>query len=409
MQILYIVPYVPTLIRTRPYNLIHHLAQTHDVTVVTAWSNTQEQAAIRDLQAVCAVRAARLTRWQSLRNVVRHLPTRIPLQAYYCWTKAVADQIDALIAEGKRFDAVHVEHLRGVPYGLHWQSIVESYPHLQNVPVVWDSVDCISYLFRQAAAHGGDGFGRFATRFDLKRTERFEANMVQTFDHTVVTSQLDKDALIELGEAVGVSYADRISVISNGVDLDYFTPDSSIERNPATLVVTGKMSYHANIAMVTTLVDHIMPLVWQHRPDARLQIVGKDPPRQLQAFDTHPQIEVTGIVPDVRDYLQKATIAVAPVQYGAGIQNKVLEAMACATPTVASQKAVAAIAVQSGHDLLVGDTHIHIANHICTLLNNPQHAQQLGQAGRCYVEQHHDWRGCARRLSEVYEMVNCEW
>ena len=142
-----------------------------------------------------------------------------------------------------------------------------------------------------------------------------------------------------------------ISVLPNGVDLGYFYVGEELKREPATLVISGKMSYHANVSMTLEMVREILPVIWDQRPETKLWIVGKDPPREIQELGQHPKITVTGTVPDIRPYLQNATIAVAPITYGAGIQNKVLEAMACATPVVASSQAVSALNTISGKDI----------------------------------------------------------
>jgi polysaccharide biosynthesis protein PslH len=89
----------------------------------------------------------------------------------------------------------------------------------------------------------------------------------------------------------------KVSVLANGVDLDYFQPgDEQKPREPATLVVSGKMSYHANVSMVLHLVNNIMPHVWAERPDVRLLVVGKDPTREIQALGEHSAVTVTGTV-----------------------------------------------------------------------------------------------------------------
>ena len=64
--------------------------------------------------------------------------------------------------------------------------------------------------------------------------------------------------------------------LPNGVDLDYFHP-ATPRSQPETILFSGKISYHANEAAVLQLARAIMPLVWQHRPNARLVIAGKDP------------------------------------------------------------------------------------------------------------------------------------
>jgi glycosyltransferase involved in cell wall biosynthesis len=104
--------------------------------------------------------------------------------------------------------------------------------------------------------------------------------------------------------------------------------------------------------------------------------------------------------------VQKATLAVAPIRYGTGIQNKVLEAMACATPVVASHQAVSALQVEPGEDLIVADQPREFARAVLELLNNPERRLRVGRAGRMYVEKHHDWRKSAADLEDIYHAVS---
>jgi len=113
-------------------------------------------------------------------------------------------------------------------------------------------------------------------------------------------------------------------------------------------------------------------------------------------------VVVTGTVDDIRPFLRTATLAIAPIQYGVGIQNKVLEALACGTPVVATPQAVSALAVRAGEDLVVGRTPGELATAIVTLLDDPDRRRRVGQAGRAYVERYHTWHRVAGRLSDVY-------
>ena len=441
MHILFIVPYTPTPIRTRPYNLIRGLAaRGHQVTLATLWQDEEERAALGRLEEEgIHILAAHLSRGRALWNCLRGLPTGQPLQAHYCWSPSLARALGFEIRDS-RFDVIHVEHLRGARYGLYLKSLISD-PQ-SPIPVVWDSVDCISYLFEQAAARSGSFFGRWATRLELGRTRRYEGWLVGQFDRVLVTSGVDKAALeglARISEAAKQRSSESassfqlypipnpqspisnlqspisnlqspipnpqspISVLPNGVALDYFTPSAG-PREPDTLVFTGKMSYHANVTAALYLVEEIMPHVWAQRPRARAWIVGKDPPREVQKLATgEPRITVTGRIPDVRPYLWRAAVAVAPIPYGAGIQNKVLEAMACGTPVVATPQAVSALGVVNGEHALVAEGPDAFAAAVLRLLDDAALRQALGQAGRRYVEQHHDWREIVERLEGTYE------
>lgn len=403
LNILFIVPYVPNLIRVRPYNLIRGLSERGNrVTVLTLWSDQVEKDSVEQLKGHAdRVIALHLPRWRTVVNSLSVLPTQEPIQMAYCWHPAFAARIGQVLqgAHGHPpFDAVHIEHLRGARYGLYLRSLAN---HRMTVPpVIWDSVDSISLLFRQAKKQSKSLLGLLVTKIEHRRTERYEGRLLGQFDRVVVTSGVDRQAF--LGLAASPEQHSRLAVIPNGVDLNYFKPDPRINREPATLVITGKMSYHANITMVHNFVQDVLPLVWRERPDVKLWIVGKEPPSSIRRLHRHPNIHVTGTVVDVACYLQKATISVAPVTYGSGIQNKVLEAMACGTPIIASPKAVSAIGALAGRDLLVAEDPINFAKEIVGLLANHEHRQRIGEAGRCFVEKHHNWSNIAAQFESLY-------
>ena len=398
MNIAFVVPYVPNKIRTRSYNLIRHLAKAgHDVSVFTIVSNLREEADVAALQAMgFKVYFRRLPSWRSALNCLAVVPTNIPLQSVFSWDAELARQlVVALKANNPRFDVVHVEHLRGSQYARH---VVTQAP---GIPVVWDSVDCISHLFEQAGRNGSNFFGNIVTRFELGRTRQAEAEAIRLFDHVLTTSVVDKNALLALPAS------DRtpspVSVLPGGVDLEYFHPNLDVTPKPDTLVFSGKLSYHANIAMVSHLVHEIMPYVWQKRPRVRLIIAGKDPSRSVIEFAKNPLIEVTGTVEDIRPYLWMATVAVVPLVYGAGIQNKILEAMACGTPVVTNSSALAALHVIPDRDILVGDDANSFAAKILRLLESQDARAEVGGAGERYVRKNHDWRLITEGLIQIYK------
>lgn len=403
MKILFIVPYVPNLVRVRPYNLIRYLVrQGHSVTLATLYSTNQEKNELEHLKNIVdQIIALPLPVSRSFLNVAQAVLSRDPLQTAYCWNPQLQHLIHHQLTDAKiPFDVVHIEHLRGVRYGLAIKEVARK----MKTPLIWDSVDNITYLFKQSSVQSKRLINRWITRFELGRTARFETWVVDQFERVLVTSPNDRQAFIELNPSQ--KSQERIKVLPNGVDLEYFTPDAQIMRRPDTLVVTGKMSYHANVTMVMSFVQDILPLVWQSKPDVRLQIVGKDPPTQLQALNKDPRIEVTGTVPDVRPYLRQATIAVAPVPYGAGIQNKVLEAMACATPVISSSQAIAALTVEPDTEILVSDQPEVFAQKIVNLLDDSQLRTQIGKGGLEYVRRCHNWNSIVSDLVETYHVSN---
>lgn len=396
MKIAYLVPYVPNKIRTRAYNLISSLTELgHEVDVFTLGSGTVDVQDARALKAKCCnVHYQHQPLWRSLYNSALAVPSDKPLQSVYSWHPKLAAQLRTLL---NRYDVLQVEHLRGSAYG----RFIKSYS--SAMPVVWDSVDCISHLFKQAASQSGSLFGKFVTRFELGRTRKAEGQLLGAFDHILVTSIADKNALLEtLPEG---AKAAPVTVLSNGVDQDYFHLNLDVVRDPDTLVFSGKMSYHANISMVMYLYNEIMPRVWERRPSVRLVVVGKDPPAEIRRLADSARVEVTGTVDDIRPYLWKASAAAVPLVYGAGVQNKILEAMATGAPVITNSKVLASLAVTPGKELLIADRADEFADAILRLIENSDLRDSVGMAGLQYVRENHNWRESAGRMVEIYKQL----
>ncbi len=445
MRLLFISPYVPTSIRVRPYSLLKTLAERgHRLTLATLWTTEAERAQLATLEKMGIEVVARpLPRLRSLANCLGVLPTlprtppplhppqwggkrggerapsTTPLQAVYCWQPRLQCALDDLLRL-ERFDLIHVEHLRGARYGLTLKD--------RGIPVVWDSVDCISQLFEQAAAHSRSLFGKWITRLELDRTRRYEGWLLDQFQAVLVTSEVDKQALVQLATSDKGQAENKIKVLPNGVDQAYFCPNRSppllppsggergggregaspvggIEGAQETLVFSGKMSYHANVTMALHLVHDIMPHIWVEHPEVKLIIVGQNPPPSVQKLGQDPRVTVTGYVPDIRPYIQQATVAVVPSVYGVGIQNKVLEAMACGTPVVATERAISALRLKPGQDILVANEPTAAARQVLRLLKEPILRETIGVNGRNYVKRHHDWSQIGASLEEIYYSV----
>ena len=269
MNVLCVTPYVPSQIRTRPYNLIQALVRLgHRVTLLTAAGASpeeQEQAGeLRNWGIRVEVFPVPLVR--SLGNCLRTLATGEPLQAVYAYHPGMRQRLSDLSSDGT-FDVVHIEHLRAA-------RLVQA---VSETPTVYDSVDCISLLFEQAAQSGAQLRSRLMAAVDLARTRRYEAHLLTRYDRVVVTSQRDKDALERLAHRYLPPRARPAptTVVTNGVDLEYFCPQETAgPRDSRTVIFTGKMSYHANVAAALYFARQVLPLIWARDPDVRFQIVG---------------------------------------------------------------------------------------------------------------------------------------
>jgi sugar transferase (PEP-CTERM/EpsH1 system associated) len=404
MEILYVTPYVPSLIRTRPYNLIMALMGLgHRITLLTAaGTSPEEKVEARELASHgVRIEVFPVPRARSLLNCLRALPTAEPLQAVYAYHPRMERRLIQLLRD-EPFDVVHTEHLRAARL----TRAIARTSDGGEAPLVYDSVDSISLLFEQAAQSGAQLRSRLMTAIDLDRTRHYEAWLLTQFDQVSVTSRRDKEALEGLAQRYlpPGAHPAPVTVVTNGVDLDYFRPSEDTgQQGHQTITFTGKMSYHANVTAALYFARQVLPLIWSEAPQVRFQIVGKEPPEAVRRLAADERIQVTGTVDDLRPYLAQATVAVCPALYAVGVQNKVLEAMAMGTPVVCTPEGSAALAVEDGREILVAEGERKLADAVLQVLRDPTLAQSLSYTGRRYVEDHHSWKAAAQQLTSLYE------
>jgi glycosyltransferase involved in cell wall biosynthesis len=182
-----------------------------------------------------------------------------------------------------------------------------------------------------------------------------------------------------------------VRVVPNAVDLAYWRRPEG-PRSPDTVILSGKFSYHANETAALWLLEEVMPHVWAERPATRLVLAGASPGRALvraaavAAAEGPERVTVTGTVGDLRPWLHASTVAVAPMVYGAGVQNKLLEAFASAVPAVATPPAADAIGAVSDQDLLVAAEPRDFASAVIGVLSDALLGDRLGAAGLALAE-----------------------
>lgn len=394
MRILYVTPYVPSRIRVRPFNLIKLLSKTHEIVLVSLVADDYERALVKDIEPYCAsVDLVELPKWRAYARCLLALPTAMPLRVAYYRSPAFARHIKEVIARHK-IDVAHGELIKVVPA---LKAALEDEP----IPALYDSVDCISWYLQQTLDTTRNPVKKAFIYSELLKMRRYEQKALVDFDRLVISSAWDRE---RLGELTGAMH--KIEVVSNGVDTDFFAA-SSDARTTDTLVFCAKLDYFPNAQAILHFCENISPLIWRKRPQTRLSIVGNNPPKAVRALTADERITVTGYVPDIRPYLEKAAVALAPLLVAAGTQFKVLEALSMGAPTVTTRRCAAALGAEDGVHLLAAEAGEPqaFANAVMRLLDDPAYAFQLGRAGRQFVTERYSWAGSAEILNSLYDAI----
>ncbi len=139
-------------------------------------------------------------------------------------------------------------------------------------------------------------------------------------------------------------------------------------------------------------------------PQVQFKIVGANPSPTILKLGSHDtSVSITGYVENLAEHLSAATVAIAPMLSGSGIQNKILEAMAAGTPVVATKMAINAIEVTPNRDILLGNTATEFANCVINLLKNESLRKKISLNARKLVENDYSWKAIVRKLESIYE------
>jgi glycosyltransferase involved in cell wall biosynthesis len=266
---------------------------------------------------------------------------------------------------------------------------IRTYPAIQalaDLPLVADVCDAASSRVLGNLRHGP------VLRTPLLIGEFIEARLIERAlldraDHTLFASVRDLEPVVGTGDI------DKATVVPNGVDLAYWRRPPGVGLGRQEIVMSGAMDYPPNSDAALHLIHKILPRVRWELPTAHLTIVGRDPTPGLVKAGQVAGVTVTGAVADIRPFLAAASVFAAPLRFGAGIQNKLLEALAMQVPIVASRNAADGLITVDGASppLTVADDQEVFANALVRQLRAAEMDPTPPVAGRAYVGRHFSW------------------
>jgi sugar transferase (PEP-CTERM/EpsH1 system associated) len=380
------LPYPPNRgDRLRAFHFIEHLSREHELSLVSFVAGDEERTHVAPLQAYCRdVRVLRLGPRRSAMNVAGNLWRREPMQVLYYRSQAMRRLVGEMLARTP-FDAAYVHLFRMVPY-------VADRPELYRIV---DLTDVISKEIAHSLPYRGSA-SRLLYRLERPRIQHYERWVAEALEETWLISE--SDAQLLRARCPGAN----IRVVPNGVDLEAFHPMGQA-CEPHTLIFVGHLRVFHNVDAVMYLVRDVLPVVQQEIPDCTLRIVGADPGPEVQRLAQNPAVTVTGFVPDLNAYLNRAAVFVAPLRFAAGVQNKVIEAMAAGRPVVTTSMINSGLGARPEREVLVADDPGTTAGQIVRLLRDEGLRMRIGLAGREFVQQKYSWGHVVERVRAIEE------
>jgi sugar transferase (PEP-CTERM/EpsH1 system associated) len=349
------LPYAPNRgDRARAYHLLREMSgwsDVHLVSLVHSRDEADQQHLLRSLVRTVAV--APVTRYRNAVRAVALLPTSVPTTHSLLHAPAVARIVDEVAAR-ERIDLVFC-YCTGIAWAL-------DLPALRGRPVVLDMVDVDSEKWA-ALVHRSRPPKSWIFARETRRLRPVERRLALSSRLTLVVTE--HEAQILRAFAPGA----QIQVLGNGVDLERLRPRGDTARDPRAVVFCGVMNYAPNVEGVLWFAREVLPMVRASNPGATFTIVGSDPVEDVRRLAAQPGIEVTGAVPDVRPYLWRASVSVAPLLTARGVQNKVLEAVAAGTPVIVTPPVAAGLPAALAGSCRVAESPAAFASALTEWLN----------------------------------------
>jgi glycosyltransferase involved in cell wall biosynthesis len=381
-------PFPPTWgFATRVHQLARQVASRHDLTLLSYGEPDDDWAVDRSARQF----DVRIVPWRPPSTAAKRTAqvssalSRRPYQSRFTYSQQMQRAIGELCATGQ-FDVVQVE-----------TSMLCTFDFPSHLPLIIDEHNIEYEVLQRVHQAERSVLRRSFSDLEYRRFRRFEQTWWRRAAACVLTSSRE-EAIVHWEAPLTPT-----EVVPNGVDLDYFSPRHP-STEPDTVLFNGALNYRPNLDAAYHLVDEIWPRVLEACPGATLTIVGRGAEAELRRL-RRPQVLVTGEVPDVRPYLEKAAVVAVPIRMGGGTRLKVLEALAMAKPVVSTKLGCEGVNVRHGRHLCIEDDPAPFAAAITALFADRTAATALGRAGRVLMEQEYSWDLAGRRLDRLYRRV----
>lgn len=384
MKLFVLLPRIPYPLekgdKLRAFNHIKYLSKNHDIILCCLNdSGVNKQDAFQAVQPyVQSVTFIDLSLPCRTRNLSSAFMSGKPLQVGYFYSTRAQRKINRLIAETNP-DHIFCQLVRTTEYVKH-----------QKIPKTLDYQDVFSKGVERRIKTSAWYMKPFL-KMEYKRLLKYENNIFDYFNNKVIISKPDR-------ELIPHPEKDKIKVVINGVDTDYFHPMDREKKYD--VVFTGNMGYPPNVNAVEYISEKILPVLKKSKPGIKILIAGATPDKKVRDAASE-NVTVSGWVDDIRNSYASAKVFIAPMQIGTGLQNKLLEAMAMKIPSITSELANSALQAKPGKEILVGNTPAEYAAHILTLLDDKELAARIAQNGYDFVHRNYNWESATAVLDEL--------
>lgn len=387
-NILFICPYIPCegvhAGAGRMYTMIKLLSQWHQVSVVTFIDKESEFKYVPELERYC----------QEVVVIPRKPPYRrrnpLVLEPFVVSefnSPQMGAEIHRLLAE-KDFDIVQIEYTQMAQY----------VPNSRRFCTLLTEHEVAFATHRRAFESLSFSWDKFRALMGWLMMIDYELKACRRLDKIVTLTEADRKELLSFEPKLD------IKVIPMAIDASCFAPQD-VPEEPHSLVFIGYFRHSPNVHGIMRFCKEILPLIRQEIPETKLFIVGSSPPDEILRLGKMDNVVVTGWVEDIKPYIARSAVYIAPLWLGTGMRVKILEAWGMAKPVVTTSVGSQGIDCTPGEDILIADDPQGFAAQTVRLLRDKSLREKLGRNGRKKVEAKYDWGIIIRQVEEMYDEV----
>ncbi len=393
MKILMITPYLPYPLvsggQIRTYNLLKNLAPKHQITLASFIRDSSEEKYLGQLKPYCqkVILFKRRKAWSPL-NILLSGITPYPFLVSIYFDTKVKNQIKKEL-ENEKYDLIHAETFYVMP----------NIPQTKIPIFLVEQV--IEYLVYQRFVESLPAWAMFLKPLlflDVAKIKWWENHYWRKAKRLAAMSQEDQQFINNSNPNL------QVDVVANGVDTEYFSKTKRKELKNSTVLFVGNFKWLPNRDAAKFLVKEIWPKIKSEVKDARLWIVGRNPPEDILKLAAN-DINVDDSIEDIREAYGKSHVLLAPIRNGRGTKYKILEAMATKTPIVGTRLAIEGINIKNGRDALVAQSSQDLAHATVEILKNPSLGKKLATSAYDLVSHDYNWKKISSELDRIYKEV----
>ena len=374
----------------RMYQFIEILSEQYAVTVL--YLEEQEPDTDTDMTPFtgrCAqVEKFRVSRGRRYaQSLVSYLFRGEPMQTGYFYSGEMQHWIDAHITEYQKVLCMHIRTIR----------YMFPYLHVPELEIYLDGIDAITLNYSNSF-RTSRGLRKLLYGMECRRMANYEKMAYSRVKKSVLISERDRDYITqtlgaECNPAVIYNYA---------IDYGY---RRKTEKIPDTIVFMGKMNYAPNVDAMLYFTEHIYADVRQKYPGLQLWIIGGNAAPEIRRLAEKEGVKLWGFVENPSELLQQATLVIAPMISGSGLQNKIVQAMQLGCTVITTPVGADGLTCLTGEELVVAENDTQMREKLIHYLSSEAYEERkrMGEMARHYIETYYSFQTIRNKILDFFK------